>query len=81
MGDDLWGPAGGYEKTLRPAKQTFQKLTPKPVRAWTKCEHDPPCFARHWCESGIRDIRDLQARLGCSIEEAIRRHRVGERAK
>jgi ferredoxin-thioredoxin reductase catalytic subunit len=30
-------------------------------REWV-CPHDPPCHARTWCTSGVRDARDAQER-------------------
>lgn len=32
------------------------------------------------CQSGVRDVRDIMNAKGCSVEDAIRRVRLGERA-
>ncbi len=77
MADDLFGGSGRL-RTKPDVVQPYQK--PRPVKAWTHCPHDPPCHARHWCESGARDVRDLQTAKGYSVEEALRRVKLGERA-
>ena len=78
MADDLFGASG---RLLRKPDivQPYQK--PPAVRAWTHCPHEPPCHARHWCESGARDVRDLQQAKGYTVEDAIRRVKLGERIR
>ena len=78
MADDLFGVSGRMR--AKPVVQPYQK--PRPVRpqAWTRCPHDPPCHTRLWCESGTRDVRDLQQAKGYPVDEAIRRVKLGERA-
>ena len=79
MADDLFGVSGrvgGKPDVVQP----YQKPRQPTVKAWTHCPHDPPCHTRLWCESGIRDVRDLQKAKGYTVGEAIRRVKLGERA-
>ena len=77
MSDDLFGvPSRALRKP--DIVQPYQK--PPTARAWTHCQHDPPCPNAVWCASGCRDVRDLQQAKGYTVEDAIRRVKLGERA-
>lgn len=81
MSSDLFGKEGkvpSYKKL--PVVQPYQKPRAPQIKAWTHCEHTPPCHAAIWCSSGARDIRDLQKKYDCSIDEAMRRYKTGDRA-
>lgn len=79
MPDDLFGAPSRDLRAVPVAKRPYAKPQVT-VRAWNGCPHTPPCHNSTWCATGIRDARDLQKKLGCSVDEAIRRARLGERA-
>lgn len=79
MANDLFGIEGRVSR--KPAfVQPYQKSRTVTKAKWTHCTHDPPCPNNAWCASGTRDVRDLQKKIGCSVDEAIRRVKLGERA-
>lgn len=79
MPDDLFGAPSRVPRQSA-VVQPYQKPRQVTVKAWTHCPHDPPCHIRLWCESGARDVRDLQRAKGYPVDEAIRRWKLGERA-